>query len=195
MSHIWNSLPTLRVIDAAYLLAGMEPPGGLKGIRRAPALVNNLLDLIEARTGAVKLATMPGERATITQSEFESLLTEFGAQAAATLMTAPQSLDEINAVSLTSTNTPPIEPAPTDDAGLSRREKQIRAIEAEARKLGYDLLNIQTGGKAELRKACKTSRPELFGAGDDPFNDAWSDAVRSSPPRLRMANHHKFAAR
>ena len=86
-------------------------------------------------------------------------------------------------------------PEQTDDAGLSRREMQIRAIEAAAAAQGYDVVSIPTGGKKILMNQCRESNPELFGAGHDPFNDAWKKAIASTPPRLRMADHNKFAGK
>ena len=82
MDSYWNKFPDIRVIDAAYLLAGVEPLPGLKGIRGAPALVMNLLNLITQKTGAVVLATMPEERSTITQSEFQSLMAKYAVKPA-----------------------------------------------------------------------------------------------------------------
>lgn len=81
---------------------------------------------------------------------------------------------------------------PADDAELSKRERQIRAIEEAASENGYDALRIPTGGKSLLRKQCQRLHPSLFGAGPDPFNDAWKEALACNPPRLRMADHHKF---
>lgn len=89
--------------------------------------------------------------------------------------------------------TPPAPAAPPGNAGLSKRERQIRAIETESDILGYERLRIATGGKTTLRNICKKKYPLLFGAGNDPFNDAWKDAVHSSPQRLRMTEHNKFA--
>ena len=93
------------------------------------------------------------------------------------------------------TVTQPAPAVPPDDTGLSKRERQIRAMEAEAELLGYKKLEIVTGCKTALRKACKEKHPSLFGGGDYPFNDAWNEAINSAPPRLRMADHQKFAGR
>lgn len=81
------------------------------------------------------------------------------------------------------------------DSQLTKREKQIRAIVTEAKNAGFDRLRIPDGGKSKLREACKTARPDLFGGGDDPFNDAWKCAISENPPRFRMENHIKFARR
>lgn len=80
-----------------------------------------------------------------------------------------------------------------DESGLSKRERQIRAIEAEVELSGYEKLKIQTGCKTALRKKCKEKFLLLFGAGNSPFDDAWKAASNSTPPRLRMADHNKFA--
>jgi hypothetical protein len=83
----------------------------------------------------------------------------------------------------------PIEP---NSEGLTKREKQIRAIEAMVDELGYKRLEIPDGGKSALRKTCKERHPNLFGAGDSPFNDAWKEA---SPSRLRMRNRSRYFSR
>ena len=89
----------------------------------------------------------------------------------------------------------PAPAVPPDDTGLSKREKQIRAIEAESDLLGYARLQIAIGGKTTLRNTCKQKYPDLFGGGNSPFDDAWKDASNSTPPRLRMADHNKFAGK
>ncbi|MDR6409732.1 UNVERIFIED_ORG: hypothetical protein ABIC62_002441 [Burkholderia sp. 1595] len=81
-------------------------------------------------------------------------------------------------------------PSPADGA-LSKRERQIRAIEATADALGVSHLRIPTGGKQRIKSECKKNYADLFGVGDDPFREAWQDAVSQS--RIRMANHDKFA--
>ena len=83
----------------------------------------------------------------------------------------------------------------TDDVGLSKREKQIRAIEAAAAAKGYDTLNIPTGGKKFLRAQCQKSNPKLFGVSPHPFDDAWKMAITCYPPRLRIADHRKFSGK
>ena len=75
MQSHWDKLTTIRVIDAGYLLAGMEPE---RKWQYAPPLVANFFNLIREKTSAVKLATMPGERMEITQAEFQALKAEYG---------------------------------------------------------------------------------------------------------------------
>ena len=75
MDSHWDSLPTIRVVDAGYLLAGLEPE---RKWRNAPPMVVNFFNLIHDRTGAVKLATLPGERMEITKAEFQALKAQYG---------------------------------------------------------------------------------------------------------------------
>lgn len=84
------------------------------------------------------------------------------------------------------------QPEPTE-LGLSKREKQILVIIKEAQALHYDLMSVPDGGKAVLMKKCMASRPDLFGAGQDPFKEAWKEAVNQG--RLRMANHHRYSSK
>jgi hypothetical protein len=83
--------------------------------------------------------------------------------------------------------------AASEDAGLSKRERQIRAIEAAADRLGYPRLSIPKGGKKAIQEKCKASYPDLFGVGNDPFLDAWSKGVADA--RIRTANHDTYAGR
>lgn len=75
MASEWDRLPTIRVVDAGFLLAGMEPQ---RKWQFAPPLVKNFYSQIKAETGAVTLATLPGERMEITQSEFKALKAKYG---------------------------------------------------------------------------------------------------------------------
>jgi hypothetical protein len=76
------------------------------------------------------------------------------------------------------------------EGGLTKRERQIAAILDAAATAGYDFMNIPVGGKATLKKECKAARPDLFGAGDDPFKEAWQIALNQN--RLRTANHDSY---
>ena len=80
-----------------------------------------------------------------------------------------------------------------NEGGVTKREQQIRAIEAIADELQYPRQQIPDGGKTELRNLCKSQYPELFGGGNSPFDDAWKAAGKTN--RLVMANRHKFAGR
>ncbi|WP_241295250.1 hypothetical protein [Burkholderia stabilis] len=79
------------------------------------------------------------------------------------------------------------------DGGMTRREQQIRAIEAMADKEKYPRQQIPDGGKTKLRDLCKAEHPALFGAGDSPFDDAWKAASKAD--RIAMANRNKFTGR
>ncbi|WP_175907935.1 hypothetical protein [Burkholderia seminalis] len=80
--------------------------------------------------------------------------------------------------------------APAIDEGLTKRERQIRAIEEAADAKGFPRHAVPDGGKKVLREYCKLKHHDLFGAGDSSFNDAWKKA---SPNRVAMANRAKFA--
>lgn len=80
-----------------------------------------------------------------------------------------------------------------NDVGITKRERQIQAIESVADELGYDRLQVPDGGKGKIRTTCKSKHAELFGFGDAPFDDAWKEASKAN--RVRMANRDKFAGR
>ncbi|WP_250519621.1 hypothetical protein [Caballeronia sp. NCTM1] len=82
-------------------------------------------------------------------------------------------------------------PSTDDEPGLTKRERQIRAIEAGAKALEYEPSKIPNGGKKAIMNWCKDKHAELFGAGDSPFKDAWKDASRGK--RVTMADRAKFA--
>lgn len=84
-------------------------------------------------------------------------------------------------------------PPPPPDIGLSKRERQIRAIEASADALGFERMSIPDGGKQQIKARCKSgyAKTKLFGNGDDPFRDAWQEAVDRR--RIRMANHDRYS--
>lgn len=75
MQSHWDKLPSLRVVDAGYLLAKIEPEPKWQF---APPLVKNFFNVIREQTGAVTLATLPGERSVITQAEFQALKAAYG---------------------------------------------------------------------------------------------------------------------
>lgn len=82
------------------------------------------------------------------------------------------------------------EKLPEGEAGLTKRERQIVAIIEAAIAAGYNPMSIPLGGKGTLKDACKESRSDLFGYGDDPFKDAWQVAVTQN--RIRTANHDQY---
>lgn len=67
----WLGFPEIEVADAAHLLAGMEPPKSrAASLRLRGATVRAIADQIRLETGAKTIATIPGERTTITQAQF-----------------------------------------------------------------------------------------------------------------------------
>ena len=75
MKSNWEKFDSIRVVDAGYLLANLEP---VRKWQFAPPLVKSFYSLIREKTGAVTFATMPGERMEITKTEFQKLKTEYG---------------------------------------------------------------------------------------------------------------------
>jgi len=82
---------------------------------------------------------------------------------------------------------------PSDEKldGVEKRECQIRVIEYVATQFGYQHLSIPNGGKKALLDSIIKSYPNLFGAGKDPFKDAWTEAIKQN--RIRMKNHTQYA--
>ncbi|WP_175691790.1 hypothetical protein [Burkholderia anthina] len=76
--------------------------------------------------------------------------------------------------------------------GLTKREKQIRAIEQAADELGFARLEIPHGGKKRIEEHCKEKHADLFGGGQDPFKESWQKAVVDK--RVRMKNHDQYAS-
>lgn len=81
-------------------------------------------------------------------------------------------------------------PEQTTSTRLSKRENQIRTIEAAISKLGLNAMRIPTGQKNNVRDECKRAS-KLFGAGIDPFKEAWQEAVNQK--RVRMDKHTAYA--
>lgn len=77
------------------------------------------------------------------------------------------------------------------ESGLTKREKQIQAIERFADALGYKRNAIPDGGKPKLMQKCIAELPNLFGVGEDPFLGAWKQAVKEK--RIRMEHHESYA--
>lgn len=90
----------------------------------------------------------------------------------------------------TPTTTSAVRPKPKDAAEPSKREKQIQAIVEMALAQGFDVLSIPRGGKAMIRKQCMETLPLLFGAGPDPFKEAWQEALDQN--RVRTADHDRY---
>lgn len=87
MQSHWDKLLTIRVVDAGYLLAGLEPKGKWQF---APPLVKNLFNLIHEKTGAVTVKTMPEGRSEITRAEFQELKAKYGVTPATEPKAAPE---------------------------------------------------------------------------------------------------------
>jgi hypothetical protein len=77
-----------------------------------------------------------------------------------------------------------------DAAEPSKRERQIQAIVEMALAQGFDVLSIPRGGKSTIRTQCMKTLPLLFGAGPDPFKEAWQEALDQN--RVRTADHDRY---
>ena len=82
---------------------------------------------------------------------------------------------------------------PKDGSTLSKRERQVQAIVEAATAKGYEILNIPRGGKGLIKEMCTAAHPELFGAGPDPFKEAWQVALKQG--KIRTANHSNYTKR
>lgn len=82
---------------------------------------------------------------------------------------------------------------PWDEPGLTKREQQMRAIEAVTDDLKYNRMSIPDDGKQAVKRKCLSEHPNLFGAGVDPFKEAWQEAVNQK--RIRMMNHEQYSKR
>jgi hypothetical protein len=85
---------------------------------------------------------------------------------------------------------------PDELAGVKKRERQMRAIEAGADALNFDRRKILDGGKKQIFEWC-LNNSDLFGASDyrrnNPFRDAWNDANKAG--RVAMANRDRYRRR
>lgn len=77
------------------------------------------------------------------------------------------------------------------EAGLGKRERQIRIIEHLVEKFQFKCMSIPDGGKMTIGKECRSNYSDWFGAGDDPFKEAWQEAVTQG--RVRMTKHHQYS--
>jgi hypothetical protein len=77
-------------------------------------------------------------------------------------------------------------------SGLSKRAKQVNAILEAIKTLKLKPLEIPTGEKNNIRKCCKDKYSLLFGAGNDPFKEAWQVGVNEK--KFRMKDHDNFTA-
>jgi hypothetical protein len=80
---------------------------------------------------------------------------------------------------------------PWTETGLGKREQQIRIIEHLVEKFQFECMSIPDGGKTTIGKECKSSYSYWFGVGDDPFKEAWQEAVTQG--RVRMTKHFQYS--
>ncbi|MBR8163965.1 hypothetical protein KDW98_22640 [Burkholderia vietnamiensis] len=85
---------------------------------------------------------------------------------------------------------PPVPAVLGGTIGLKKRELQIRAIEAAADALKFDRKKIRLEGKERIREWCQEHHVDLFGAGKDPFKDAWQEASKND--RIIIEDRERF---
>lgn len=78
-----------------------------------------------------------------------------------------------------------------DGRQTRKREKQIQTIEATARALNYDPLDIPEGGRAAIKRHCLEHHLGLF--TDSGFGHAWKAANRQD--RIRIHRKERYIAR
>lgn len=79
-----------------------------------------------------------------------------------------------------------------NETGLSKRERQIRAIENAADTLSIPRMKVPKGSKKKIGDYCKANHSELFGGGDDPFKESWQEAVNQK--RMKTEGHDKYSS-
>lgn len=85
------------------------------------------------------------------------------------------------------------------DSGLMILERQIRAIEAGIKTMGFEPMLIPRGGKKKLQYWCLETYPGLFRstAKDEgsKFKGAWKEASSGGKPRLSVVGRAVFAGK
>lgn len=77
------------------------------------------------------------------------------------------------------------------DQGITRREKQRRAILDVIRKKQFDPMAIPDGEKGTIEAVSRAQYPELFDK-ESSFREAWKSGV---PKQWRMNSHDRYARR
>lgn len=141
MPSEWDRLPTIRVIDAGYLLAGLEPQ---RKWQFAPPIVKNFYNVIRRETGAVPLATMPDERMELSQEEFQELKGKYSVTPEA----KPVPVDQP-----TNTSHDPVARPLRDEAPNMSRNGLIKAHQHDWPTIDRDLKDASTNGLSATAKA------------------------------------------
>lgn len=138
---------------------------------------------VETRGGMVELDMLR-----VDDSDIQRLQTQSEQASNSTVHEEQESHPEVGEVA---------EAAPNPVQLGERRRKQIAAIEAGAKALNIDPLKILVSKpkeeKKKIREWCKTQHSELFGGGNDPFDDTWKIAVKLGV--INVFNKSKFRAR
>ena len=89
------------------------------------------------------------------------------------------------------TNTNTNTATPGRESDKRRREKQIDEICDTAKSLGYDLLKIPEGGKAQIKAICLKHNSGFF--TESGFNHAWKAANQTK--KISMENKEKYLSK
>lgn len=187
----WRQLDIVRLWQATCLLVDIEPPaGGGEEIWATyqttglPSAYHDAWEVVNADHTLSKLEILEYSGRML----WKVSLPGFAQWAIDKGFRLPVELKSLAGGSLT----PVAAPCPSHpvEAGLSKREKQIRVIECAIGTLGFPALSIPTGGKGVLEAECKRVAVDLFGAGSDPFLAAWKEAVKQN--RVRTEHHDNY---
>lgn len=197
----WRRFSIARLWEVACLAADIEPPQpGGDGIwyedqlKEFPARFHEVWQVVNRDSVLSTLPLQPYSGRMLHRTDIDG----FAQWAIAKGLALPAPLVERAAHDAETASEPPTHPSAIPstqsqaepEAGLTKREQQIRAIEAGADALKYTRTAIPNGGKKAIMEWCKSNHSKLFGVGDDPFKDAWKEASKAK--RVTMANRAKF---
>lgn len=217
----WKLYDNVPLWIAACLLANIDPPADTYELDGYPANFKEIWNIINSDGDFANVPNLPldgrrnyvaslrGFAAWAINKGIENIpetMLEWGHQRLK-LLAEIKAMPEQNIEPVTSAAPPPASkpqaaaasepvtpivsmPEQTDDAGLSRREKQIRAIVSAINTLGLSAMNIPTGQKNKVRDECKRVT-DLFGGGNDPFKEAWQEALNQN--RVRTEKHDQYS--
>ena len=187
----WRRLDIVRLWEATCLLVDIEPPVGdgeeiwaTYQTAGLPAAYHDAWEVVSADSTLSKLEVLEYSGRML----WKVNLAGFAQWAIDKELQLPAELRLLAERTSTSGQTPI--PSAAVAGGLSKREKQIRVIEGAIATLGFAALSIPTGGKKRVEAECKRVAVELFGAGSDPFLDAWKAALKQN--RVRTEQHDKY---
>ncbi len=214
----WKELSSLSILEAALLKFGIDPDHHEENCYSEPGYeeyfgshvicdqvditINALFDAVRSRV-IEEVSRSPridgsvgASDVRILKSDYLKWLHEHGCPDALAAFSYQDNKSGQSVAPVTSASEPDnfadtTEEKPWTRHGLRRREQQILIIESLADEFEYERMSIPDGGKMKIGKKCKASYMKWFGVGDDPFKDAWQEAVTLC--RIRMSKHHQYS--